>query len=155
MGIRHLDQLMAALLALFGGWLVWSGAGYGIMQGTTPGPGLFPVIMGAVILVLSVVNLARSILGLEFVNDGMTLREGVKAGAVMLAMGLFVPAVPLVGLTPAVIVLMVVTGLILRPRPDARSLAWLGVASVLVPAVCHLLFGRLLGVPIPEGPLGF
>lgn len=155
MTIHALDKLVAALLILFGLWLVYTGFGYGVMQGTTPGAGLFPIIMGTAIAILSTVNLARALAGIEVLPAGMSRRELIKAAGVILALIVAILLTPFIGMTIAVMLAMVAIGLILRPELQPAFLIRLGLVSILSPIACFLLFDWLLGIPIPSGPLGF
>jgi putative tricarboxylic transport membrane protein len=155
MTIHALDKVVAALLILFGLWLVYTGFGYGVMQGTTPGAGLFPIIMGTAIAILSTVNLARALAGIEVLPAGMSRRELVKAAGVVLTLIVSILLTPFIGMTIAVMLAMAAIGLILRPEPQPTFLIRLGLVSILSPIACFLLFDWLLGIPIPSGPFGF
>jgi len=155
MTIRQLDQAVALFLIGLGGYLIWAGRQYGFMQGTTPGAGYFPVLMGGVLVVLSVVNLGRSLGGLERLKADMTRGDIVRFVGVVVAMLAFVAATPWLGMTVATMLLMLAISLIIRPSLRGRHLVRVGLTAVIVPVVCKLLFSELLRVPIPSGALGF
>ncbi|MDH2329022.1 tripartite tricarboxylate transporter TctB family protein [Cereibacter sp. SYSU M97828] len=155
MTLRTFDALAAAFLVLFGGYLVVTGIGYGVMSGTTPGSGLFPLAMGMVIGALSVVNLWRALTGREDLGEGMPRAELLRAAAVVAVLAGFVVAIPFMGMTIAAALMMLGIGLILAERRDGRMLARLVAVSVVVPAASLLVFDRVLNVPVPTGPLGF
>lgn len=155
MTIRLLDQVVALLLIALGAYLVSQGLGYGFMQGTTPGAGYFPVLMGGVLIVLSIVNLLRSLGGLERLKSDMTRGDIVRFGGVVVAMLAFVAITPWLGMTVATMLLMLAISLIIRPSLEGRYLVRVGVTAVVVPVVCKLLFATLLRVPVPVGVLGF
>lgn len=155
MTIHTLDKAVAGLLILFGAWLIWTGIGYGIMQGTTPGAGLFPLIMGIAIVVLSTINLFRAVSGRERLSGGMPRREIVKSAAVVVILVVTLLLIPVLGMTLASMAAMVVIGLVLRTDPSRAFLVRLAAVSLLTPLVCWWLFDGLLGVPVPVGPLGF
>ncbi len=155
MTIQRLDQFVALFLILFGLYLVWTGIGYGYMQGTTPGAGFFPAVFGVVLAVLSLINLVRSLIGAEVIKADVTVREVAKTVGIIVAIAIFIVLIPLLGMTMAAMLLMLAVGLILRPRPEPRHLVRLGLVSVLLPIACLALFERVLDVPVPTGPLGF
>ncbi|MBH0239604.1 tripartite tricarboxylate transporter TctB family protein [Methylobrevis albus] len=155
MTIHTLDKAVAGLLILFGGWLIWTGLDYGIMQGTTPGAGLFPLIMGIAIVVLSAINLFRAVTNLETLSAGMSRREIIKAAGVVVVLIVSLLLIPVLGMTLATLGAMVVIGLLLRTDPSRAFLVRLAAVSLLTPIICWWLFDGLLGVPVPVGPLGF
>src|SRR5690242_12542963 len=106
MGIQRLDQLVAALLVIFGLWLVYTCIGFGPMHGTTPGAGLFPIIIGATIALLSAVSLYRALGGLEKLGAGMSRRAAVKAAATIMALLLATWLIPYLGMTIATMLAM-------------------------------------------------
>ncbi|MEP3670296.1 MAG: tripartite tricarboxylate transporter TctB family protein, partial [Roseibium sp.] len=83
---NRVDQLFAVFLIFFGCYVVWAGTDYGYMRGTTPGPGFFPAIVGGVIVVLSVVNLVRSLAGSERLADSMKLIDLAKIAGISLGL---------------------------------------------------------------------
>ena len=152
---QRLDQGVAVALGLLGAYLVWAGFGYGFMQGTTPGAGFFPVLIGGAIAVLSLVNLVRSLVGAEVLEDAMTRGDVIRFAAVSLALFIYVWLAPMLGLGLATMVLMAVTGLIIRPSLEPRFLVRLALVSIIFSLVCVWVFGNLLGVPMLVGPFGF
>lgn len=155
MNIRQLDQVVAIFLMGFGGYLIWAGLGYGFMQGTTPGAGYFPALLGGILIVLSMVNLLRNLGGIEQLKPSMTRREVVQFTSISVAMLVFVAITPWIGMTMATMFLMAAAALIIRPSLDRSFLLRVGVSAIFIPLICKLLFGTLLRVPIPEGVFGF
>jgi len=155
MTIRRLDQFVALFLAFFGVYLVWAGLQYGFMQGTTPGAGFFPVLMGIGITALSIVNFWRSAVDLEQIKASMTRSEVMKFAGIVVAMVIFVGLCDPLGITIATMLLMAAIGLIIRPSLDRAFLLRLALSSLLVPIGCRYLFGDVLRVPLPTGPFGF
>ena len=154
MSIRHLDQIVALFLTVFGVYLIWTGLQYGFMQGTTPGAGFFPALSGGGLIVLSILNLARSILGAEKLPEDMSRRDVAKFAAIAVAMLVFVVITPFLGITIATMLLMLAIGLTIRPVFERSYLVRLGLTSVLIPIACFGIFGTLLRVPLPRGLFG-
>jgi hypothetical protein len=155
MTIHRLDQLVALALALLGVYLVVAGFGYGFMRDTTPGAGFFPVLIGGVIAVLSLVNLVRSLAGMEILKAAMTKGDVLRFVAVAAALLAYVWFAPVLGLAFATMALMIVVGLIIRPTLEPGFLARLLAVSVVCSLACVWIFGTLLRVPMLIGPFGF
>lgn len=155
MTIHRLDQIVALLLIVFGAYLIWSGQHLGFMHDTTPGPGYFPALAGGVLVVLSIVNLIRSLMGREDVKSRMSRMDVAKFAAITAVMLIFVLVTPVLGITVATMVLMLAIGLIIQPTFERRFLIRLVLTSVLAPVACLLIFGHLLRVPLPSGIFGF
>lgn len=155
MTIHRLDQLVALALALLGVYLVVAGFGYGFMRDTTPGAGFFPVLIGSVIAVLSLVNLVRSLAGMEILKAAMTKGDVLRFVAVAAALLAYVWFAPVLGLAFTTMALMIVVGLIIRPTLEPGFLARLLAVSVVCSLACVWIFGTLLRVPMLIGPFGF
>jgi putative tricarboxylic transport membrane protein len=155
MTIQRLDQLVALGLALLGVYLVVAGFGYGFMRDTTPGAGFFPVLIGGVIAVLSLVNLVRSLAGIEILKAAMAKSDVLRFVAVAAALLAYVWIAPVLGLALATMALMIVVGLIIRPTLAPGFLARLLAVSVVCSLACVWIFGTLLRVPMLVGPFGF
>jgi putative tricarboxylic transport membrane protein len=155
MSVQRLDLLVAALLVIFGLWLIYTGIGYGVMQGTTPGAGLFPIVIGSSIALLSAINLYRALGGVEKLGAGISAREAAKAGVVIATLLIAVWLTPYLGMVIATMLAMAAIGLALRTEPGPVFFVKLAAVSVITPIILLLLFQNLLGVPIPKGPLGF
>lgn len=155
MTIHRLDQLVALALALLGVYLVVAGFGYGFMRDTTPGAGFFPVLIGGVIAVLSLVNLVRSLAGMEILKAAMTKGDVLRFVAVAAALLAYVWFAPVLGLAFTTMALMIVVGLIIRPTLEPGFLARLLAVSVVCSLACVWIFGTLLRVPMLIGPFGF
>ena len=155
MTIQRLDQLVALGLAFLGVYLVVAGFGYGFMRDTTPGAGFFPVLIGGVIAVLSLVNLVRSLAGMEILKAAMTKNDVLRFVAVAAVLLAYVWFAPVLGLALATMALMIVVGLIIRPTLEPGFLARLLAVSVVCSLACVGIFGTLLRVPMLIGPFGF
>lgn len=153
--MQRLDQAVALGLAAFGVYLVIAGFGYGFMQGTTPGAGFFPVLIGGITAVLSLVNLVRSLVGAEALEDAMTRGDVLRFAAIAAVLFLYVWLAPILGLALATMALMAAAGLIIRPSLERGFLIRLALVSIIFPLVCVWVFGNLLGVPMLTGPFGF
>jgi hypothetical protein len=154
MRIRYLDQIVALFLMGLGAYLIWEGLHYGFMQETTPGAGFFPLLAGGCLIVLSIINLARSLVGIEDLKESMSRRDVAKFAAIVVAMLAFVVITPLLGITIATMLLMLAIGFTIRPSLERSYLVRLGLTSLLIPIACFGIFGTLLRVPLPRGIFG-
>jgi putative tricarboxylic transport membrane protein len=155
MTIQRLDQLVALGLTLLGVYLIIAGFDYGFMRDKTPGAGFFPVLIGGIVAVLSLINLVRSLVGIEILKTGMPKGDVLRFMAVAAAMLVYVWLAPVIGLALATMALMIVVGLVIRPTLERSFLARLLAVSIVCSLACVWIFGSLLGVPILKGPFGF
>ena len=139
------DMVVAGVMALTGAFFVWQAARLDLGGVGLPGPGFFPLLLGAVLVVLAIavgVGRWRSSAG-EAVELGH--RDVLIAVAALLTVPLiFEPLGAIVTLGLLATALLV---LITRVRlPLAIAAAGLGMAA------CWYLFEVLLGVSLPVGP---
>lgn len=151
---NRVDQLFAIFLVGLGCYIVWTGLDYGYKRDTTPGPGFFPVIVGAVIVVLSVVNLLRSLNGAEGFEDSMEFMELLKVAVITLGLLGVVVLTEYLGLTIAVSLLMLIVGFTSNPSLDRKFLLRLLPLCVIFPLFLKISFGTFLDIPIPVGVFG-
>jgi len=155
MTIHTLDRFVAGAMILFGLWLVRSGMQMGVMQGYVPGAGLFPMLIGCGIAALSLINLIRSFAGFEKLSPGMSRKSLFQAVAIILILIGVVISVPLLGLTLAVFIAMILVGTVIQQKRNFRFTIVLLSVSLVTAVCCRLLFQGLLNVPVPTGVLGF
>jgi hypothetical protein len=142
---RRGDMVVAGVLALTGAFFVWQAARLDLGGVGLPGPGFFPLLLGAALVVLSIaigIGRWRSSQG-EAVELGH--RDVLIAVAALMAVPLlFEPlgAAVTLGLLAAALLT-----LIARVRlPLAIAAAGLGMTA------CWYFFEVLLGVSLPAGP---
>lgn len=155
MTLQNLDRLVAGILILFGVWLIISGVQMGVMRGYVPGAGLFPLLIGAGIAALSVINLIRAVAGIEKLAAGMSRKSLFQAIAIIVILLGVVISVPLLGLTLATFTAMILVGVVIQIKMNLRASLLLLSISIVTAVSCRFLFQGLLNVPIPSGFLGF
>jgi hypothetical protein len=160
--MSRLNAALNLFWVVFGLGVCWQAAALGLAGPGGPGSGLFPMISGLLIAVPGAVLLiGQALRG----GGGAAMPSGDLAPRFWGAPG----AARRVGLLVAVVAVMIlvlphlgfaVTGALGLPllyrtvAPEARW--WVAVlVGVLASAAVHLLFGVLLGTPLPRGPLGF
>jgi putative tricarboxylic transport membrane protein len=151
---KTIDRAFAGALLLLGLYIIWNALEYGYIRGATPGPGFFPLWVGAGLAGLSVVNLVRSLAGAEpldaiFDATGFLKTLGILAVAVV-----FVLVTPWIGMFAASGLLIPAVAFIIRPGWNRRFALIILVLSLAFPVLCHFLFAVYLRVPIERGVLG-
>ena len=156
--MTRLETALSAFWVLFGAGICSLSLPLGLLGPSGPGPGLFPLAAG----LLLAGSGAGLLLGrVRRVGGGLSAAEGrfwtsrggaLRVGAVVAATALMVAAVPRLGfaLTGAL-------GLPVLFRTVAPEAPWwlALLVGVLASVAVHALFGALLGMLLPRGPLGF
>jgi hypothetical protein len=133
---------LAGLAALAVGlFVVWHSLDYRIGTPRRMGPGLFPLTLGALLVVF---GLAAALQGLRAAGSGVAVRVRPML-AVCGALAVFGLTVERLGFIPAAVLLLFVTGLAESP-PKWRALA---ILSLTLAPASWLLFVGLLGIPAP------
>lgn len=130
----------AAALAAFGAYGIWQGSQYHVGQLTRMGPGMFPVGLGLLLLVLALVVLFD-----KPGEEASARRSSPRAvGCIFGSIVAFGLVVERFGVVPATVVLVVVASLAERRlRPLTTAAIALGLSAVAV-----LLFIEGLGLPM-------
>lgn len=148
------DRWSAAGLAVLALAYLTANRAYALDTLATPGPGLFPLATGLVLLVLAVWQFVtpgshRGPSGAAAsAGSGAVARASLVMAAVLIA---YAAALPVAGFLPASFALVVVAARLMGAR------GWWGPAALAagVCAVSHVLFVLWLGVPLPAGRLGW
>jgi hypothetical protein len=138
--------VVAGLLAASGGVLVWQAARLDLGVGAVPGPGFFPLLLGAMLVILAVaigIGCWRS-------SDGEPVELGHRDVLIVMVALLLVPLAfePLGALLTLGLFGVVLLALIARV-----ALPLAAVAAALAMAGCWYFFQHLLGLQLPSGPL--
>jgi putative tricarboxylic transport membrane protein len=149
-GRRRQWSLLPSLVGLAGGLLYLYGAtSYHMGTLSEPGPGMFPMLVAAFVVVPSAVCLVNEYLRPSAPPEGvgpLFWRVPAVAFAILAFILLLIPA----GFFPAATVLCLVLLLTLGRRPW-----WLAVIMATAMAlICYLLFQQL-NVPLPVGIMPF
>ncbi|WP_319529575.1 tripartite tricarboxylate transporter TctB family protein [uncultured Cohaesibacter sp.] len=160
MHVTLVDRAFATLLCVLGLYVVVAGVEYGLWVRGVPGPGFFPVLAGAMMFILSGVNLSRSF-GLAgaatdlsgIVVSGRTMSAILGVVAALVA---FIWLSPYLGMTLAGFLLIFAIGFLTQPEElrDRAFFVKLTAVSFGTIIVCNVLFRIALGVPVLVGPFG-
>jgi putative tricarboxylic transport membrane protein len=154
MTTQTIDRVFAGCLAVLGVYIVWNALADGYMRGTTPGPGFFPFWVGLGIVALSVVNLVRSLRGLEFLESHFDASGLYKALATVAVVAGFILLTPWLGMLVASGLLIPALAFAIQPRWTRRFAATILAVAVAFPVLCYYLFGVYLQVPLVRGVFG-
>lgn len=148
------DALIGALLAMLGSAVIWHVAGFPQVAGQIYGPGLFPRLVGAGLVLFGGGLILRgmragALSALVSLPEPALLRRAVLAGLYILAA---VFSIVLLGEWVGVQILVFVTmavGLFAGLRHPLGALLLAGGLTIAF----DLIFRVLLKVPLPSGPL--
>lgn len=149
MGAR--DALTGVVLALLGSLVVITARSFPRLAGGYPGPGLFPQLLGAVLVVAGALLVAGGLAGRRPPDRpllGGSRREKVSALLVVAAVIFYLVAVHRLGFI--VVSVLILSGLMTALGVRARWSALIGIGATVV---LYVLFARILRVPLPEGIL--
>lgn len=135
-------------LAVLGGVFMLGGRRMGLFEDGAPGPGLVPMLIGAVLVGLGAAIAAMSIARrtdayvLLFDRDSMA-----AAGLMLAAIVLFEPA----GYVPSAFLFLWASFTLIGREPPGRA----AVVAALATVASWGLFVKALGVPLPRGALSW
>lgn len=140
----------AVIVAVAAGYVVQA-HGLGLGDSSRPGPGFFPLLVGSMLILAAGSHLVALAIGQRRrQDDAGTGRPSVRAGLVVAALAVYLVTLPLLGHLLAAAIMTAAVLKLLGTRPTWVVLA-IGVATGLL---SDLLFTVVLGVALPEGPLG-
>lgn len=154
MDTKTIDRIFAAGICVLGIYIVWNALSYGYMRGVVPGPGFFPFWVGAALIGLSLVNLVRSLRGLEVLDVTFDLAGFYKTLGIIAATTVFILTAPFLGMLVGSGLYILATAFVIRPRWTAGFAGKIVTIAILFPLFCYLLFAVYLGVPLVEGVFG-
>ncbi len=137
------DFWTGVIYVLFGGLAFWIARDYGFGTASRMGPGYFPTVLGALLVLIGVISLVRS-----FIVPGEPLGDfAIKAGfLIILATVLFGFLINRAGLIIALLALVLVSA----AASEKFRFEWMAILGLIVLiAFCALVFVMGLGVPMP------
>ena len=138
------DFWTGVIYVAFGGAALFIARDYGMGSASRMGPGYFPTVLSALLILFGIVAIARS-----FVVPGEPLgRFAIKAGVLILAaVVLFGFLLPRAGFVVALVALIVISASA-SEKFDLKD--WKAIAGMIGLVVfCVLVFVKALGVPMP------
>jgi putative tricarboxylic transport membrane protein len=137
------DFWTGVIYILFGGAAFWIARDYGMGTASRMGPGYFPTVLSALLMLIGVISVVRS-----FIVPGDPLGKWAIKAAILIigATVLFGFLIIRAGLIVALLALVLVSAAASEKfRFDWKALAGL----VVLIAFCALVFVKGLGVPMP------
>ncbi|MFJ4029557.1 tripartite tricarboxylate transporter TctB family protein [Paenarthrobacter sp. NPDC089989] len=151
---RRANQIAGAAVALLGGALTYGGLSLGLTSRGVPGPGLFPTIIGTLLMVLGVALFLIALTGrLDRSEDtAVPDRIGVRRILVtLLASAIFVWAVLWVGYLIAMTLFVFALLTFVGGRKQVNS----ALIAVIFGVGSYFAFKFGLGLPLPMSALPF
>jgi putative tricarboxylic transport membrane protein len=138
------DRIGAVIMVVFGGFWVAVGRGYAMQsRDGGPGPGVLPVALGVIIVVLAAISFVRAeVRQIELPNLRRIL---VILGALIVYAALLEPLGYIIATTVLLAVLLMAFA--------ERRRWWQPMAALVVAGGTYALFRLLLSVPLPPDPL--
>ena len=150
--MRKSDVVPALLMLALSAAIAFDTRGLSFWADTTPGPAFLPVWLAIAGVVLFVLRLVEARRGRALAPVQWPDRAAVVRVATIVAALVAVPLLaPLVGLVPALVLLVAFLLLFVLRQPALPSLATVAITVGLI----YGIFVFWLGVPLPQGPLGF
>jgi hypothetical protein len=152
-----LDRAFTVTMLGLGIYIVITSLQLGLYLDGVPGPGFFPIIAGTLMTVLAAALLMRDIIRKKRLDGEVDYLVIAAILGVTVGMIGFVYVAPFIGMSIAALLVMVGIGYITEEKKsrDRAFVMRLVAASVATVVVCHILFAKLIGVPLVLGPLGF
>jgi putative tricarboxylic transport membrane protein len=152
------DIYTGLLLAAFFGAALWEGWSFQFGTEFAPGPGFAPVWLSAIGLCVSLLIAAH---GLRAMRGGEAADKSaapalekaglVRVGFTLLGLAAMVFLVDWLGLVASILLFLLYLTLVVQ-----RLAIGVGIGASLGTVVfVYVVFVHFLGVPIPQGPLGF
>ncbi|HEY6197666.1 MAG TPA: tripartite tricarboxylate transporter TctB family protein [Candidatus Binatia bacterium] len=136
------DFWTGLIYVAFGAAFIWIARDYGMGTAFRMGPAYFPTVLGAILILIGLISLARSFLRPGTAIAGFTIKGML---IVVLSTALFGAIVRGAGLAVALPALVIVSGYASADFRWGRMLALAAGVTVF----CVLVFLKGLGVPLP------
>jgi putative tricarboxylic transport membrane protein len=144
---------VAVILALFGAAYFLAAGEYPVGKIDSPGPGVLPRGLGIAFVTLSLYLVGEGLLALRAERNGASAagerpKKGIKAPlGVTVILVLYAGLLPIIGFSIATFLAVFCAGRLLGLEGWVKPLS-LAIATT---ALCFLVFGWLLDVPLPAG----
>ena len=116
------------------------------MAGGAPGPALFPQILAVLLGGFGIVVMAQARQGIVEEGENYGRAAIVKAGLVLLFIGIYVASITKLGFIITGSLLLTVLMLMLEVKPKVAL-----PTAIILTILTALLFGKVLRVPLPPG----
>ncbi len=147
--MKRSDVVLGGAVALLGAAVFLVSLDFPRMSDGWPGPGLFPQILGALLVVFGGVVVVQAFRPHDSQEVSYQPVNIIKAGLVLVSVAVYVAVAQRLGFLPTAALITAAMMLLLGVRVRVALPAAVGVAFL-----CVLLFEKVLRVPLPPGILG-
>ena len=151
--LRDVDALAGAVLVCLGGFVLMQSLQLDFYVEGVPGPGFFPALLGVLLMALGAGLLIRRWWGPTDSADDFSLPTRLQVSRSLSLWLLLLVGALLVGPLGFPIAMLLLVAAILFGIERRRGIGAV-LTTVLIPVLAWLVFGLLLQVPLPMGPLG-
>lgn len=156
---READVVVGAIVAVFGGFVLFLSLQLRFYSANVPGPGFFPTLLAIALIVLgaslALTRLLKASSGVE--KDGgvekfelPSRRQAVRSLGLWIALLVAALLMANLGFLLTTLLLVAVIVFLFERRRGISAV----LTTVLIPLLAWLLFAQLLQVRLPMGPLG-
>lgn len=147
--MKRSDVVLGGAAVLLGAAVYLESLNFPRMADGWPGPGLFPRILGVLLVLFGGVVMVEAFRPHESQEVSYQPANILKAGLVLVSVAIYVAVAQKLGFLPTATLLLLGLMLMLNVRLRVAL-----PASVAVAVLCLLLFEKVLRVPLPPGILG-
>ncbi len=151
--LREADILSGAILAVLGVFVLVQSLQMTFYNENEPGPGFFPVLLAIALIVLGGCLVVTRLRAPRDAADDFEMPTGQQAKRSLSLWAALLGAALLVGSLGFLLTMFLLVAVILFVIEGRRGLGSV-LTTITVPVLAWLLFGQLLQVRLPTGPLG-
>lgn len=149
--MKNLGALIGLIILVFASVIFWQSLSFDIYSNIGPGPGLFPMILSGLLIVLSILYIISSfkkniVMISDVLPKGKSLWQVLR---ILVAVTLFIVISPFVGFTIASFIVLCILFI-----GEMRWYSAIGISIITTVAV-FIAFKTLLGVPLPVNVFGW
>lgn len=149
--MKNLGVWIGVIILLFGVIIFWQSLSFDIYSDIGPGPGLFPMILSGLLIVLSIFYIISSVKKIRIMTDEVLPKGKTvwKVLRIVLAVALFVILAPFTGFSIASMIVLLIVFL-----GEMKWYSAVGI-SLVTTVLVFITFYKLLGVPLPVNAFGW
>ncbi len=141
--------LPPAILVIVGVAIAWVGSGYTFFGAAHwAGPAVFPMLVGCGMALTGFALLVRGLL-LNVQTEEVEVPRLNRMAILLVTIAAFITTLVPLGSTISAAILFVGTELAFGERRIVRA----GLCGAMIGAAVYVVFGRMLGLPVPAGPI--
>lgn len=149
--MKNLGALIGLIILIFAGVIFWQALSFEIYSNIGPGPGLFPMILSGLLIILSISYIISSltkdkVIISDVLPKGKSLWQVLR---ILIAVALFIIISPFLGFSISGFIVLCILFI-----GEMRWYSAVGISIVTTIAV-FITFKTLLGVPLPVNVFGW